>query len=65
MSPKQSKSARLPIIANNKARHKYALGDRYEAGIVLLGTEGEINKAEATHRFLNLFARIIKSELFI
>jgi SsrA-binding protein len=32
--PGKNKSS-LPVLTNSKARHKFALGDRYEAGIVL------------------------------
>ena len=64
MSPKQSKKPGLPIIANNKARHKYALGARYEAGIVLLGTEVKSIRL-GNAQISESFARIIKSELFL
>ena len=32
-------SGEKPIVDNRRARHEYHLGDRYEAGVVLTGTE--------------------------
>ena len=64
MSAKKDKAGTLPHITNTKARHKFVLGDKYEAGIQLSGTEvksirlGNIQISES-------FARIIKDELFL
>ena len=64
MSAKKNKADALPHITNTKARHKFVLGDKYEAGIQLSGTEvksirlGNIQISES-------FARIIKDELFL
>ena len=64
MSAKKDKAETLPHITNTKARHKFVLGDKYEAGIQLSGTEvksirlGNIQISES-------FARIIKDELFL
>ena len=47
------------ICQNKKARHEYELGDRYEAGMVLTGTEvkslrmGKANLTEAYVRIIN------------
>ena len=64
MSAKKDKAETLPHITNTKARHKFVLGDKYEAGIQLSVTEvksirlGNIQISES-------FARIIKDELFL
>ena len=64
MSAKKDKAETLPHITNTKARHKFVLGDKYEAGIQLSGTEvksirlGNIQISES-------FAWIIKDELFL
>ena len=39
MSANKKKDKGLPLITNSKARHKFAIGDKYEAGIQLQGTE--------------------------
>ena len=39
MSSKKKNGDSLPTLTNSKARHKFALGDKYEAGIALSGTE--------------------------
>ncbi len=59
------KSPQNPIITvNRKARYDYHLGDRYEAGIVLQGTEvksirnGQFNLTDS-------YAQIIEGEIFL
>ena len=64
MSAKPKDSGRLRAILNPKARHKYFITDKYEAGIVLKGTEvksarnGKVQIAQA-------FAKFVKNELFL
>ena len=51
--PPKTKDGRLIIAENRKARHEYLIGDTYEAGIELKGTEvkslrkGQANIAES------------------
>ena len=59
------KSPQNPIITvNRKARHDYHLGDLYEAGVVLQGTEvksirnGQFNLTDS-------YAQIIEGEVFL
>ncbi len=57
--PKKDSDAIKLICQNKKARHEYELGDRYEAGLVLTGTEvkslrlGRANLTEAYVRLQN------------
>ena len=56
---KKDKEAVKIICQNKKARHDYELGDRYEAGLVLTGTEvkslrlGKANLTDAYVRLIN------------
>ena len=56
---KKDKEAVKIICQNKKARHDYELGDRYEAGLVLTGTEvkslrlGKANLTDAYVRLVN------------
>ena len=51
-------------ITNSKARHKFSLGDKYEAGLVLLGTE--VKSIRLGNAQINeSYARFIKNELFL
>lgn len=58
MSKKEKETVKI-ICQNKKARHEYELGDRYEAGLVLTGTEvkslrlGKANLTEAYARIVN------------
>lgn len=60
----KNKEAVKLICQNKKARHEYELGDRYEAGLVLTGTEvkslrlGKANLSDA-------YARIICGEAWL
>ncbi|MAK45992.1 MAG: SsrA-binding protein [Opitutae bacterium] len=54
----------LPLIGNPKARHKFLIGDKYEAGIVLTGTEVKSIRS-GNAQISESFARIIKEELFL
>ena len=64
MSAKDKDSGRIQAVRNPKARHKYFITDKYEAGIVLLGTEvksfrvGQVQIGQS-------FARFVKNELFL
>jgi len=63
--PKKAKGySGNPVITNSKARHKFSLGDKYEAGLVLLGTEVKsirLGNAQVNESY----ARFIKNELFL
>ena len=63
VSQKKSGS-QLPHITNSKARHKYVLGDKYEAGIELRGTEVKSIRS-GNAQISESFARIVKEELFL
>ena len=64
MSAKKKSNGSLPHITNSKARHKYALGDKYEAGIELRGTEVKSIRS-GNAQISESFARIVKEELFL
>ena len=64
MSAKKKSGSQLPHITNSKARHKYALGDKYEAGIELRGTEVKSIRS-GNAQISESFARIVKEELFL
>ena len=54
----------LPTLTNSKAKHKFILGDKFEAGIVLTGTEVKslrLGNAQITESY----ARFVKNELFL
>ena len=64
MAKKKNSSNDLPVLTNSKARHKFILTDKYEAGIVLCGTEVKsirLGSAQITESY----ARFIKDELFL
>ena len=52
------------MLTNTKARHKFNLEDKYEAGIVLCGTEVKSIRAGAA-QITESFARFVKDELFL
>ena len=54
----------MPVLTNTKARHKFILEDKYEAGIVLCGTEVKSIRAGAA-QITESFARFVKDELFL
>ena len=61
----QGKSGKpLPDIRNAKAGRDYALGERYEAGIVLRGTEVKSIRAGKA-QLADAFGRIEKGEVFL
>lgn len=64
MSAKKKKGDKVPHISNSKARYKFSLGDMYEAGIVLQGTEVKSVRA-GNAQISESYARILKDELFL
>ena len=64
MAAKKKKGDKLPHISNSKARYKFSLGDMYEAGIVLQGTEVKSVRA-GNAQISESYARILKDELFL
>ena len=64
MSAKDKDSGRIQAVRNPKARHKYFITDKYEAGIVLLGTEVKSFRAGQV-QIGQSFARFVKNELFL
>jgi SsrA-binding protein len=64
VSKKKKDSNVLPVLTNTKARHKFNLEDKYEAGIVLCGTEVKSIRAGAA-QITESFARFVKDELFL
>jgi len=64
MSAKKKSGSQLPLITNSKATHKFILGDKYEAGIELRGTEVKSIRS-GNAQISESFARIVKEELFL
>ena len=64
MSAKKKTVKGLPLITNSKARHKFTIGDKYEAGIQLQGTEVKSIRS-GNAQISESFARINKDELFL
>ena len=64
MSAKKKSGNELPLISNSKARHKFTIGDKYEAGIQLRGTEVKSVRSGSA-QISESFARIVKDELFL
>lgn len=64
MGSKRKASDSLPCFSNSKARHKFLLGDKFVAGIELLGTEVKsIRNGKA--QISESFARFTKDQLFL
>ena len=64
MGSKKKSSNPLPSFTNSKARHKFLLGDKFIAGLELLGTEVKsIRNGKA--QISESFARFSKDELFL
>ena len=61
---KESTRVDLPVITNTKAKHKYILEDKFEAGIALSGTEVKSIRAGSV-QITESFARFVKEELFL
>ena len=64
MPSKTNNKDSLPVLYNSKAGHKYALGDKYEAGLVLSGTEVKSIRG-GNAQLSESFAKFIKDELFL
>ena len=64
MSAQKKQGNQLPHISNSKARHKFTLGDKYEAGIELKGTEVKSIRS-GNAQISESYARIVKEELFL
>ncbi len=64
MSSKRKKQDSLPVLTNSKARHKYLLGEKYEAGIVLSGTEVKSIRS-GNAQISESFAKFVNQELFL
>ena len=64
MSAQKKQGNQLPQISNSKARHKFTLGDKYEAGIELKGTEVKSIRS-GNAQISESYARIVKEELFL
>jgi SsrA-binding protein len=64
MGSKRKTSDSLPSFSNSKARHKFLLGDKFVAGIELLGTEVKsIRNGKA--QISESFARFTKDQLYL
>lgn len=64
MAKKSQQGVDLPVITNTKAKHKYILEDKFEAGIALSGTEVKSIRAGSV-QITESFARFVKEELFL
>ena len=64
MAKKSQQGTDLPVITNTKAKHKYILEDKFEAGIALSGTEVKSIRAGSV-QITESFARFVKEELFL
>tara|TARA_B100000282_G_C31714803_1_gene482991 strand:+ start:725 stop:1204 length:480 start_codon:yes stop_codon:yes gene_type:complete len=64
VAKKSQKGVDLPVITNTKAKHKYILEDKFEAGIALSGTEVKSIRAGSV-QITESFARFVKEELFL
>ncbi|MDR1920346.1 MAG: SsrA-binding protein SmpB [Candidatus Adiutrix sp.] len=68
MTKKNSEALKV-ICQNKKARHEYELGDRYEAGLALTGTEvkslrlGKANLTDAYVRIINGEAYLVNAHI--
>ena len=63
MSAKKNRQS-TALISNSKARHKFTIGDKYEAGIQLRGTEVKSIRSGSA-QISESFAKIVKDELFL
>ena len=64
MAAREKSGKQLPDIRNAKAGRDYALGERYEAGIVLRGTEVKSIRAGKA-QLADAFGRIEKGEVYL
>ncbi len=69
MAKKSEGGARAPTLENRKARHNYAIGKKFEAGIVLLGSEvkalreGKLSLNEAYATFQGHELYLVKASI--
>ncbi len=61
---KSKKETRFKEIRNAKVYHNYHVGDKYEAGIVLVGTEVKAVR-EGKAQIADAFAHIKNAEIFL
>ena len=64
MAKKQDISARITEIRNRKASHDYFIGETFEAGIVLSGTEAKSLRAGKA-QIQDAFVRIDRGEAIL
>ena len=64
MATKRKKGFFLPVFTNSKARHRFLLGDKIEAGVVLCGTEVKSIRL-GNAQISESYAKIINEELFL
>ncbi len=64
MSPRAKAEGQKILASNRLAHHTYFIGDRYEAGLVLLGTEVKSLRAGGAN-LRDAFARIDRGEAFL
>ena len=62
--PKKKSTSNGNIAQNRKARHDYIIMDKFEAGIVLVGTEVK-SLREGRANLRDSFARVEKNEIFL
>lgn len=64
MAGKKNSVVNLPSFANSKARHKYLIGEKFTAGLELVGTEVKsIRNGKA--QISEAFARFSKDQLYL
>ena len=61
---KAKESAERPLASNRQAFHNYFIGERYEAGVALLGTEVK-SLREGKANLKDSFARVDGREVFL
>ena len=64
MASKVKNSDLTPVIANAKARHRFTIGQKFEAGIALTGTEVKSIRA-GNAQITDSYAKVINGELFL
>ena len=64
MSPKEKDPAARVLASNRQAFHHYFIGDRFEAGIALLGTEVKSLRA-GNANLKDAFARVDGREVYL
>ena len=64
MNKQKQKSKEKVLVSNRQAFHTYFIGDRYEAGIALLGTEVK-SLRRSTANLKDSFARVERGEIFL